>query len=80
MIPRRVLLILVFGLAVLIVVFAVVMAFYALVSALGDTSAAQLLLGIGISCLMLLVADLILLVGCLGINAVAARDGESVER
>lgn len=74
MVSHRVVAVLVLGLAVLIVAFAVLMAFYALVSALGDESAARVLLWIGVTCLMLFVTDLIFLVGCLGINAAAPRD------
>ena len=74
MVSHRVLAILVLSLAILIVVFAVLMSFYVLVSALGDESAARVLLWIGITCLMLFVTNLIFLVGCLGINAVAQRD------
>ena len=74
MVSHRVLAILVLSLAILIVVFAVLMSFYVLVSALGDESAARVLLWIGVTCLMLFVTNLIFLVGCLGINAVAQRD------
>ena len=74
MVSHRVLAVLVLTLAILVVVFAVLMAFYALVSALGDESAARVLLWIAVTCLMLFVTDLIFLVGCLGINAVAQRD------
>lgn len=67
---RRCPLFLVTGLAILIVALAVLLAFQALFSALGDTLVARVLGGIAIACLVMLVVDVLLLVGVLGMLAV----------
>jgi hypothetical protein len=67
---RRCLLFLVTGLAVLVVAFAVLMAFQMIFFALGDAFAVRILSGIAVACLVLLVVDVLLLVGVLGMQAV----------
>jgi len=68
------LLVLVPGLAVLIVSFAVLMAFQTLFSALGDPLVARILGGIALACLVILVVDVLLLVAVLGVLAVRDAD------
>ncbi len=77
MIPRRLLAVLVLTLPILVVAFAVVMGGQALAQATGDASGARGLFWVGMSCLMLLVVDLLLLVMALGINAMDQRDAGS---
>ena len=74
MIPQRAFAVLVGVLAVLVVAFCVLMAFYLLVLALGDVFASRALLGTAFGCLILLVTDLILLVGALGLKSIERRD------
>ena len=78
---RRRLLVLVTGLTVLITTFAVLMAFHSLFSALGDAVAARVLFGFAIACLVLLVVDVLLLVGVLGMRAsrIKATKGTGLE-
>ena len=71
---RRFLLVLVPGLAVLVVSFAVLMAFQTLFSALGDLLVARILGGIALGCLVILVVDVLLLVSVLGVLAVRDAD------
>lgn len=71
---RRVFALLVGALAVLLTAFSVTMAFYALLSGLGDSTGARVLLWIAVAGLILLVADLVLLVGALGLRALEDRD------
>ena len=78
-ISRPVFVVLVGAMAVLLAAFSVVMAFYALVSGLGDATGARVLLWIGIGCLILIVADLLLLVGALGLRAMEDRDERPTE-
>jgi hypothetical protein len=59
------------------VAFAVLMAFYALVSALGDVDGARTLLWAAIATLLLLVIDLVLLVGSLGLKALQGREDDA---
>ncbi len=73
---RRCLLVLVAGLTVSIVAFAVLMAFQAIFSALGDVAAARILFGIAIACLILLAVDVLLLVGVLGMLAVRDQNDD----
>jgi ABC-type nickel/cobalt efflux system permease component RcnA len=73
-IPRRLLLSLIASLAVLLVAFAVVIAGYALVSAAQDTAAAQALWWVGMSLLMLVLVDLVLLVGVLALRELDRDD------
>jgi hypothetical protein len=73
-ISRRVFTVLVGGLAVLVVAFAVLMAFYLLISALGDAAASRAILWTAVGCLVFLVADLVLLVGALGLQSLVGED------
>jgi uncharacterized membrane protein YhaH (DUF805 family) len=75
-ISRRVFVVLVGVLAVLLVTFSVVMAFYALLKGLDDATGAQALLWTGIIFLMLIVVDTLLLVGALGVKALEDREEE----
>ncbi len=75
MIPRSLALYLVAALAVLLVALAVVVAGYALVSAVQDTAGAQALWWVVVSLLMLIVTDLVLLVGVLDLREID-RDEE----
>lgn len=70
MISQRVLLVLMSALAVLLVGFSVVMGFYLLTNALQDQSASAALLWIGRVLAVLLVVDVVLVVGALGMNAI----------
>lgn len=78
-IPQRVFIALVGGLAILVVAFAVLMGFYALIGALGDAPAARALLWAATSCLILLVMDLVLLVGALGVQTLQQNDEDESE-
>ena len=71
---RRLLLLLVTSLTVLTVLFAVLMTFQALFAALGDALAARVLSGFAIASLVLLVVDVLLLVGVLGMHAIGEHD------
>ncbi len=75
-IPRRFLTILVFALPVLVVVFGVLMGGYALAQAM-DPPGAKVLRWIAISVMMLAIADVVLLVGVLGIKALGDEDNRS---
>lgn len=68
MLSRETLQALVFALALLVVAFAVVMGGAALAAALGDALLATVLRGVGISLVVLLAIDAILLLVALGIN------------
>ena len=74
MISRPILASLVFGLLLLLVAFGVIMGGAALTHATGDGGGAVALRWVGTACLMLLVADLVLLVGALGLNAALPPD------
>ncbi|MEQ8790366.1 MAG: hypothetical protein RIC55_28990 [Pirellulaceae bacterium] len=63
--------VLVVALPVLVVAFAVVMGGQALARATGDTVGGSVLFYVGMTALMLLAADLLLLVAVLGVNALA---------
>jgi hypothetical protein len=78
-IPRAVVFILVAGLSIFVVAFAVLMAFYALVTGLGDAFAAKALLWTAMACLMLAVTNLLLLVGVLGLQALQRHEDERRE-
>jgi hypothetical protein len=65
--------VLVAALPVLVVAFAVLMGAEALARATLDTLGARVLLWVALAVLMLLVGDVLLLVGALGINALATR-------
>lgn len=73
-VPKPVLTVFVFALPILIVAYGVLMGGYALAQALQDPVASIALRWIAGSCLILLVIDLILLVGSLGVNALAERE------
>ena len=73
MVPRRLMVVLVLALPVLIVAFAVVMGGWGLAQGLGDPSGAAALRWIAMACLMLLVADGLLLLIVLGLNAIDDR-------
>ena len=74
MIPRSVLISLVFGLVLMLVAFAVLMAFHALVLAMGDAVAARAIFWAAITCLVLLVVDVLLLLAALGLRAIDRSD------
>jgi hypothetical protein len=74
---RRVLLILVLAQFVLLVAFAVLVGGYALAAATSDTSGASVLWWTAMSCLMLIVMDVLLLVGVLGISALVNSETRS---
>lgn len=71
---RRLLTPLVLALPVLIVAFAVLMGGHALATAMNDLTAARALLWVALSCLMLLCGDVLLMVGMLGLQALARRE------
>ena len=71
---RRVLTVLVGAMAVLLTAFSVTMAFCALLSGLGDATGARVLLWVAVAVLILFVADVLLLVGALGLRALEDRD------
>ena len=77
MIPRPFLVVLVYALPMLVVAFGVLMGSVVLVQAVGDSAAAVVLRWIALSCFLLLVIDLLLLIGVLGINALAQNDDSS---
>ena len=68
MISNKVVATLLAALAVLTVTCAVLMGFQVLLSSLRDTVAARVLQWIGLGCLVLLIADLLLLVGALSVR------------
>ena len=68
-IPQRVFTILASALAILLVAFAVLMAFYSLFLGLGDGPSSRVLLWAAMTCLILAVIDLVVLVCALGLNA-----------
>jgi hypothetical protein len=72
--PRSLLKCFVFALPLLVVVFSVLMGGFLLTRATGDEPAAKVLQWIAVAALMGIVADLILLVGALGLRALAERD------
>ena len=69
MIPRPLLVALVFSLPILVVTFAVILGAARLAGALGDAPAAKALLWVAMGALIVLVIDVLLLVGALGIQA-----------
>jgi hypothetical protein len=73
-VPRRLLQVLVSSLAALVVVLGVLMAFLMLIRSLGDEVAARALMWISVGCLMLLVADILLLVLALGLKAIESDE------
>ena len=71
---RRLLLSLVFSLFVLLVAFAVVVGGYALTTATNDSPGAAVLWWIAMGCLMLIVTDVLLLVGVLGVSSLVETE------
>ena len=74
MIPRRILTVLVFSLPVLVVAFGVLMGGFVLAQATEDAAGAKVLRWVAVSALMLTIADVVLLVGVLGIKALGDHD------
>ncbi len=73
---RRILLALVFAQFVLLVTLAVVLGGYVLATAVGDTLGPMVLWWIAMACLMLVVMDVLLLAGVLGIAAIVRIEPE----
>ena len=71
MISRRFLSFLVYGLPVLVVSFGVLMGAKALAQETGDATGSMLLWRIALACLLLLVVDILLLVGVLGLETLS---------
>ncbi|MCA9205432.1 MAG: hypothetical protein KDA59_20410 [Planctomycetales bacterium] len=76
---RSVITALVLALPVLLVVFAVLMAAFGLSTAVGDAAAARVLWWGGMSCLILLTSDLILLIAAIGAVVVGIMDRPAIE-
>ena len=77
MIPRQILTVLVFALPVLVVAFGVLMGGFLLAQAVQDSPGAEVLRWIAIGVLLLMVTDIVLLVGVLGIHALGDQDDRS---
>ena len=77
MVPRQILAFLVYALPLLVVAFAVLMGGFSLASATNDQPGANVLWWIAMSCLMLTAADVVLLVGALGVNSLSRPDNRS---
>ena len=71
---RRLLLVLVFSLFVLLVAFAVLVGGFALANATSDSPGATVLWWLAMGCLMLVITDVLLLVGVLGVSALVATE------
>jgi len=71
---RNLLAVLVYGLAISIVAFGVLMGAYGLATATTDAAAAKVLWWIAIGVLMIIVIDAILLLGILGLRAIENDD------
>lgn len=69
MIPRPLLLVLVYALPILVVALAVLLGAAFVAQSLGDAAGSKALLGVAIGALILLVIDVLLLVGVLGLQA-----------
>jgi len=78
-VPRSVLVVLVFALPVLVVAFGVLMGGAMLAQATLDEGGALALRWTAAAALMLLIVDLVLLIGALGWNAVSGREGAEVD-
>ena len=76
MLPRSLLQVLVFGWALLIVAFAVVMGAYALAQGMGDALGAAILRGVAIGLVLLLAIDGVLLTAALGLESLTRRERE----
>ena len=81
MIPRPLLLVLVYGLPVLVVAFAVILGAASLAQAMGDAAGGRALVWVATAALILLIIDVLLLVGALGLAALGSdsRDDEPHE-
>ncbi len=77
LIPRPLLIVLVYALPILIVAAVVVMSGYLLLQATGDQSGAAVMRWLSGGLLLLIVIDLVLLVAALGVNAIAQRPDRS---
>ncbi len=77
MIPRQILTALVFALPVLVVAFGVLMGGSVLAQAVQDSPGSVVLRWIAIGVLLLMVTDIVLLVGALGIKALGDQDDHS---
>jgi hypothetical protein len=73
-VPKPVLTVLVYALPILVVAYGVLMGGATLAGAVQDAAAAVALKWIAAGCLLILVMDLVLLVGALGVNALARQD------
>ncbi len=71
---RRLLLVLVFSQFVLLVAFTILVGGYSLAAATSDASGAIVLWWMAMGCLMLIVTDVLLLVGVLGISALVTSE------
>ena len=74
MIPRPLLLVLVFSLPILVVAFGVILGASSLAQALGDSAGGRALFWVAMGALILLVIDALLLVGALGLRTLAADE------
>lgn len=74
MVPRPVLTVLVYALPILVVAYGVLMGGATLAAAVQDAAAALALRWIAAGSLVLLVTDLVLLIGVLGVNALGRQD------
>ena len=74
MIPRPLLQVLVYALPVLVVAFAVILGAAQLAAAMKDAAGSRALVWVAVGALILLVIDVLLLVGALGLRAL---DGET---
>ena len=77
--PQQIVTFLVYCLPVLGVAFVVLIGAYALTEATQDTAAARVIWWIAMSLLMLIVTNVVLLVGALGICALTDRERDSSE-
>jgi hypothetical protein len=71
-IPRPLLLVLVYALPVLVVAFAVILGAAQLAAAMGDAAGGRALVWVAVGALILLVIDVLLLVGVLGLKSLGA--------
>lgn len=76
MVPRKLLIVLVLAYPLLVVSFGVLMGGYALLARTGDSTAAMAMWRVGGGCLVILIVDVVLLIGALGINALAAEQSD----
>lgn len=74
MVPRPILVVLVFALPILVVTFAVLLGAAQLAQAMDDAGGSRALFWIAMAALLLLVIDAVLLLGMLGIRALGSED------